>query len=100
MTAVVPIAEPSALAPEDKARIIAECRERVRLEDIVRAKDALYVLYPAPHHATAALALLAIDDDESVNRHLSAFFSEARAAHSAWQALKRLQDASNKNEAA
>jgi hypothetical protein len=77
----------SAEAQARRAQIRAEARARVALEDISRARDALYeALYPAPRHGRAALECLEVDDD--IGHHLNHFFEAARAA---WAALKRVQ---------
>lgn len=58
------IAEPTGEAQARRAQIRAEARARVALEDIDRARDALYgALYPAPRHGRAALECLEVDDD-------------------------------------
>ena len=92
--AVAPIAQPSVEAQAVRARIIAEARERVRLDDIARAKDALFAaLHPTPCHGHAALACLECDDDAGLSHHLDRFYAAAKAAWTAWAALKRLHSA-------
>ena len=104
MTSVVAVtidAEPSAEAQGKRTQILAEVRERVRLEDIARAKDDLFMaLHPAPRHGRAALELLEIDDDAGFHRELNCFYMAAKAAWNAWATLKRLQGAPNKSEEA
>lgn len=100
MTAPDSVAEPSAAA-QAKAAIVAEVRERVRREDIERAKDDLFAaLHPTPCHGRAALACLECTDDTGLVHHLDQFFFAAKAAWAAWAALKRLQGAQSKGEGA
>jgi hypothetical protein len=100
MNAITPLAEHSAEAHAARARIRAEARERVRLEDIARAKDALYeALHPAPRHGRAALECLEVDDDVGLDHHLDRFFTTAKAAWAARAALKRIQGIQRKGEA-
>ena len=85
---------PSAEAPslETIARIRAEARARMALDDVARAKDELYAaLFAAPRHGRAALESLEVDDDAGLEHHLDHFFRAARAAHVALKAVKRLQ---------
>jgi hypothetical protein len=83
--------EPSAEARAARERIVAECRERVRLEDISRAKDELFeALHPAQCHARGAMASLDVDDDVGLEHHLKRFFAAARAAWTAHQTLTSL----------
>jgi hypothetical protein len=75
-----------------RAQIRAEARARVALEDLSRARDALFeALHPAPRHGRAALECLEIDDDVGLTHHIEGFFASAKAAWTAWGALKRLQ---------
>jgi hypothetical protein len=98
-TAIAPA--PSAEALAARERIRAEARERVRLEDIARAKDVLYeALHPAPRHGRAALECLEVDDDIGLVHHLDRFFAAAKAAWAARAALKDVQSVQSKGEAA
>jgi hypothetical protein len=100
MSATVIAPAPSAEAQAARERIRAEARERVRLEDIARAKDVLYVaLHPVPRHGRAALECLEVDDDVGLAHHLDRFFAAAKAAWAAWAALKRIQGIQRKGEA-
>jgi hypothetical protein len=97
MSAAPPIIEP---APEIRARIVAEARERVRLEGVARAKDDLFMaLHPAPRHGRAALECLEIDDDVGLAHHLDKFFASAKSAWAAREKLRRLESAPGKGGA-
>jgi hypothetical protein len=94
VTAGASIAGAANEAQAVRAQILAEIRERVRLEDIDRARDALYgALYPAPRHGRAALECLEVDDDVGLAHHVEAFFTAGRAAWAAWVQLKAVQSA-------
>jgi hypothetical protein len=85
-------AEPTGEAQDRRAQIRAEARARVALERLSQARDTLFeALHPAPRHGRAALECLEIDDDVGLAHHVDGFFASAKAAWTAWAALKRLQ---------
>jgi hypothetical protein len=87
-------AEPTGEAQARRAQIRAEARARVALEDLSRARDALFeALHPAPRHGRAALECLEVDDDVGLAHHVEALFTAGRAAWAAWVQLKAVQSA-------
>ena len=95
-------ADPADTEPQAaRARVIDQCRERVRLEDIARAKDDLYAeLHPVQCHLRAAMASLEADDDSGAEHQLRLAFEHARGAWTAWGALKRAQELQSKRGSA